>query len=205
MELTFAAAFLEKYKYDMLFAVDKGIETVIKLGAEPDLLLGDFDSADSVILEEYFKNNDIETVRYNPEKDATDTELAVDKAISAGADEIYILGATGTRIDHMIGNIHSLYKALSNGVKCVLWDSHNRIELLNSSIQIKKNNMFGRYVSFVPFNGAVTGLTLKGFKYRLDKYRLEYGTSIGISNEVRDETACVDFTSGILIYFETRD
>ena len=205
VELSFAAAFLEKYKYDKLFAVDKGIETIVKFGVKPDLLLGDFDSADSVILEEYINNNHIEVVRHNPIKDATDTELAIDKAIEAGADEIYILGATGTRIDHMLGNIHCLYKALSDGVKCVLWDSHNRIELINAPIQIYKNNMYGRYVSFIPFNGVVSDLTLKGFKYNLDKYTLECGTSIGVSNEVTEPEALVDFKSGILIYLETRD
>ncbi len=205
VELTFAAAFLEKYKYDKLFAVDKGLETVIKLGAAPDLLLGDFDSANSVVLEEYIKNNHIEVVRHNPIKDATDTELAIDKAMELGAQEIYILGATGSRIDHMLGNIHCLYKALINGVKCVLWDNHNRIELINSPIQINKNNMYGKYVSFIPFNGVVCDLTLKGFKYNLDKYRLEYGTSIGVSNEVTEQIASVKFSSGILIYFQTRD
>lgn len=205
VELSFAAAFLEKYKYDKLFAVDRGIETVIKLNVKPDLLLGDFDSANSFILDEYINNNHIEVVRHNPIKDATDTELAIDKAIEAGAEEIYILGATGTRIDHMLGNIHCLYKALINGVKCVLWDSHNRIELINAPIQIYKNNMYGKYVSFIPFNGVVRDLTLKGFKYNLDKHTLEHGTSIGVSNEVTETIAYVDFTSGILIYFQTRD
>ncbi len=205
VEVSFAAAFLEKYKYDKLYAVDKGIETISRLDIKPDLLLGDFDSVASVVLDEYIRDNDIKVVRHNPIKDATDTELAIDKAIEAGADEIYILGATGTRIDHMLGNIHCLYKALSNGVKCVLWDSHNRIELIDAPIQIVKNDMFGKYVSFIPFGNTVEELTLRGFKYNLDKYTLEYGTSIGVSNEVTKDTASVDFSRGILIYFQTRD
>lgn len=205
VEISFAAAFFKEYRYDLLIAVDKGIESAAGLGVKPDMLIGDFDSADAAYINKYASDKDIKVIRHNPVKDATDTELALDTAIDMGAEEITILGAVGTRIDHVLGNIHCLYKALIKNIKCVIWDEHNRIELVNSPLKILKNEMYGRYVSFLPFTDSVEGLSLKGFKYNLDGYTLNYGTSIGVSNEVEEDTAYVDFTSGILIYLQTKD
>lgn len=205
VEISFAAAFLKEYKYDMLMAVDRGIESFARLNIIPDMLIGDFDSADKDMIAPFLDDREVDVIRHKPEKDETDTELAIDKAIELKASEIDILGASGTRLDHTIGNIHCLYRALVNGVKCVIWDEHNRIELIDSYLCINKKDMYGKYVSFIPFTNTVTGLTLKGFKYNLDKYTLEYGKSIGISNEISDEKAYVELDSGILIYFQTKD
>ena len=205
VEISFAAAFLKKYRYDILIAVDKGVESMTELGVRPDMLIGDFDSADTVFINKYMADKDIKIIRHNPVKDATDTELALDTAIDMDAEEIAILGAVGTRVDHVLGNIHCLYKALIKDIKCVLWDEHNRIELIKSPLKILKNEMYGRYVSFLPFTDSVEELNLKGFKYNLDGYTLKYGTSIGVSNEVKEDAAYVDFKSGILIYLQTKD
>lgn len=205
VELSFAAAFLKEYRYDLLIAVDKGIESVAELGIKPDLLIGDFDSADAAYIKRYEADKDIRVIRHNPVKDASDTELAIDTAIESGAEEIAMLGATGTRLDHVVGNIHCLYKALIRGIRCVIWDRHNRIELINSPLKILKSDMYGRYVSFMPYTDSVKRLTLKGFKYNLDDFTLNYGTSLCVSNEVEDDAAYVGFESGILIYFQTKD
>ena len=205
VEISFAAAFLKEYRYDLLIAVDKGVESMSELGVRPDMLIGDFDSADTVFINRYTMDKDIKVIRHNPIKNATDTELAVDTAIDMGAEEIAILGAIGTRLDHVLGNIHCLYKAFIKDIKCVIWDEHNRVELIKSPYKIFKSEMYGNFVSFIPFTDSVNGLNLKGFKYNLDGYTLNYGTSIGISNEVKEDAAYVDFESGILIYLQSKD
>ncbi len=42
-------------------------------------------------------------------KDDTDTEYAIQEAIRRGAMEIVVIGATGTRSDHVLGNIQSAW------------------------------------------------------------------------------------------------
>ena len=74
----------------------------------PDWIIGDFDSASSEALDYFGGQPDISWIRLNPVKDDTDTESAIRKAIALGAEKITLLGATGTRIDHLLGNIELL-------------------------------------------------------------------------------------------------
>lgn len=67
-----------------------------------DYIVGDFDSLPGEILERYRQEGEIPIRTYNPVKDATDTKIALDKALEEGSTEIWILGATGTRIDHVV-------------------------------------------------------------------------------------------------------
>ncbi|MDE7157958.1 MAG: hypothetical protein K2N74_00120, partial [Clostridiales bacterium] len=54
---------------------------------------------------------------YPSEKNSTDGEIALFRAMKAGADEIEIYGGGGKREDHFLGNLHLLYAACENGVR----------------------------------------------------------------------------------------
>ena len=68
-----------------------------------------------------------------------------------------------------------------------------------------REDMFGTYVSFLPFGGAASGVTLKGLKYPLENMSLTVGNSLGISNEVVEKKIEVSFESGYLLMIESRD
>ena len=71
---------------------------------------------------------------------------------------------------------------------------------------LKKEEQFGKYVSFFPLGGDVTGLTLEGFKYSLDHYRLTTADSgLTVSNEIVSEKAKVTYQSGTLLMIMSRD
>ena len=46
------------------------------------------------------------------------------------------------------------------------------MKLISDGTVLKKSEQFGKYVSFFPFGGNVTDLTLEGFKYPLSNYCL---------------------------------
>jgi thiamine pyrophosphokinase len=71
---------------------------------------------------------------------------------------------------------------------------------------LKKSLQFGRFVSFVPAGGCVTGLTLTGFKYPLHEktVRMEE-TQLMVSNEIIEEEAVAAFARGALYMIESRD
>lgn len=204
---TLSAAFLrettEQYKDAVVYAVDGGLTVADEAHVLPDFLVGDFDTADADLVERYEER--CVTLRHLPEKDATDTELAIDEAIDRGADEIILLGATGSRMDHTLANVHMLYKMLLRGVSAYILNENNRMSLHKESFQKQKKDMFGTYVSFLPFWGEVSELTLKGLKYPLERKTLTAGNSLGISNEVKEEKIEVSFTSGYLLMIESRD
>ena len=82
----------------------------------PDYILGDFDSIDKKVLEKY-KTQKITIYELKPEKDFTDTEEAINLAIKLKSSEFVIIGAIGTRIDHVLANINVLKIALDNNIK----------------------------------------------------------------------------------------
>ena len=141
----------------------------------------------------------------NPEKDDTDTEYAIREAIRRGAMEIVVIGATGTRIDHVLGNISLLGIGLEEQIKISLVDEHNRIRMINQPLMIRKAEQYGKYVSLIPFSEKVSGVTLRGLKYPLTDYTMGGFNSLGISNEIVSDEATISFSSGELIVIESKD
>lgn len=147
----FLQNFLKENKFEKIIAVDKGLEILNKLDVKPDYIIGDFDSVNNEILKQY-KNTPITYLK--PEKDFTDTHMALKKVIEMGGKQITIVGATGTRFDHTIANIHILKEAIENGVDIQIIDEHNKIKLINKNIEIKKDNRY-KFVSLIPLTTTV--------------------------------------------------
>lgn len=190
-----------------LVAADKGMEWFMRNREfTPDLAVGDFDSL-SEEGEAYMESlKDLEIVRLKPEKDDSDTQSAVNHMIREGSKEILIFGATGTRLDHVLANLGLLSMGKEQGVQIVLADQWNYITLVESGTVLKKEEQFGKYVSFFSVGGDVAGLSLKGFKYPLNRYHLTVADSgLTVSNEITEETAEITYDSGQLLMIMSRD
>ena len=187
---------------DYIISVDGGAGHLRKMGIDPDILIGDFDSANSKDLD-YYVNKGINVSKFPVEKDMTDSELAIEMVLELGADEVVFLGALGTRIDHSFANIMLLKKILDTGLRGSIVDEHNEIYMFNSNFSINKKE--GRKLSLIPITEKVTGVSTKGLKYPLNNATMTLGTSWGISNEFEEETACVAISSGILLACLSRD
>lgn len=192
-------------RYDRILAADSGMNALYAAAVTPDIIIGDFDSADKKILAFFQQNKEIDFCTLNPEKDDTDTEFAIRESVRRGADSITIIGGTGTRLDHVLGNISLLGIGLEEGVRMELLDAHNRICMIDHSVTLKKKEQYGNYLSLIPYNGNVTGVTLKGLKYPLHDYTMGGFNSLGISNEIVDDEASIELTSGQLLVIESRD
>ena len=95
----FALDFMEKQNIDYIIAADRGLAFARRYGIRPDLIVGDFDSVSREIIEGYRREGKVPIRTYNPVKDDTDTQIALEKALEAGSSRIWILGGTGTRLD----------------------------------------------------------------------------------------------------------
>lgn len=204
----FALDFLKKNKTEntCLIAADRGVEFFMGTDLEPDVAVGDFDSlsAEGAKYMEILKHTEIR--RLKPEKDDSDTQSAANYAIEQGTERIMILGATGNRIDHLMANFGLLMLGKIKQVQIVLVDAYNYMSLIESGMILKKEEQFGKYVSFFPIEGEVTGLTLKGFKYPLNSYTLKVEDSgLTVSNEISDPEAEVTFETGKLLMIMSRD
>ena len=205
LSLHFARSFLEKSKYEKVIAVDGGLEAAKELGIIPDVIVGDFDTVRSEILSYYRKMEHIIWEVHQPEKDDTDTELAIKRALAMNCSYITLLGATGGRLDHMIGNIHLLFPCLQKGTYAEIVDPQNRLYLIDGEHISRKDAVWGKYISFLPLTQEVKGITLKGFKYPLTDRDIFIGTSLCISNELVEEEGRITLSDGVLITVESHD
>ena len=208
----FALGFLEKEINNngreniLLIAADKGLDFFLEIGVYPDVAVGDFDSLSEKGKKYLNKTEETEVVRLKPEKDDSDTQSALMFAKNRGAREIVILGATGSRLDHVMANIGLLSLARKQGMRVVLVDQNNHISLLEKETVLEKELQFGKYISFFPLGGDVENLCLEGFKYPLDKYCLRASDSgLTVSNEIKEKYAAVKYTKGILLMIMSRD
>ncbi|HEX2925963.1 MAG TPA: thiamine diphosphokinase [Ruminiclostridium sp.] len=187
---------------DYIISVDGGSGHLRRMEILPDILIGDFDSANKEDVQ-YFIDKGIEISKFPVEKDMTDSELAIEKALELGADEVVFLGALGTRMDHSLANVFLLKKMLDVGLKGCIIDEHNEIYMFDSSFSLKRKR--GYKLSLIPITEMVTGVSTKGLKYVLKDATMAIGTSWGISNEFMDETASVTISSGILLVCLSKD
>lgn len=185
---------------DYLIAADKGAEVFYEYEVMPHILIGDFDSANRLVID-YFRN--VEMVKFLPEKDYTDSELAFNKALEKGSEEIVLLGCTGSRLDHVLGNLGLLRKALELNKKAKIKDDNNTIFLIEGKTTLYGN--CGQTISFQCYGDVVKKLSIEGGKYSLKEYDLHIGDSRTVSNEFTNTPIEVDFLSGKLLVVYSRD
>ena len=184
IERDFALSFLENETFEQFIAVDNGLRFCYDNQIKPTWIVGDFDTAAPELVEYYQTQTDIPIRRFNPVKDSTDSQIAIELALELGSSEITLLGGTGTRMDHVLGNIQSLMLAKKKGVSCVILDEYNRIQLIDGETRLKKSEQYGKYVSLLPLTTEVTGVDLTGFKFNLTGHTFTSTGSagFGVSN-----------------------
>ncbi len=198
----FFTEYVDKHREELLIVVDGALEVTHRLGMMPDYIVGDFDTVDNRLLEHYEKNI---ILRHPPEKDQTDTELAVDTALNAGCTELVFFGATGSRLDHSLANIFLLQGLLAKGIMAEIRNENNRLYLKNESFTLHRKEAWGDFLSLLPLTETVEHVTLTGFKYPVDNLTFYRERTLGISNEITEEEAAVTFAGGIFVVVESRD
>jgi thiamine pyrophosphokinase len=186
--------------------IDRGVFYLLKAGFMPAAAFGDFDSVSEAEMAEIEKVvTDLK--KFKPEKDETDMELALNWALEQEPESITIFGATGGRLDHLMANIQLLVKPLQQG-------SELHIEMIDAKniLFVKKPGSYTvskldeyKYISFLPITPAVSGMTLKNFKYPLNDCHIPMGSTLCISNELIRGHGTFSFSEGILLVVRSRD
>ncbi len=242
IEYDFALSFLKKEKFDEIIAVDGGLEAARRLEAalreehfRLTHIVGDFDTVSPEVLRIYLGRGDVRVHAYAPEKDETDTDIALKLAMElCGADAvretppmrndtypvdslqgdgqlmafkqdsaIVILGATGTRLDHVLANLQMLKFPMAAGIDAVIVDAHNRIRMIEREFVVRGD--FGRYISLIPVSESLRGVEMAGFKYPLSGRDVQLGESLCVSNELTAPEGVIRIGAGSALLIESRD
>jgi thiamine pyrophosphokinase len=178
-------------KTQLVIAADGGSEHLARLGVEPDVIIGDMDS----LLRDRWPN--VQRISYPREKDKTDTELAVEYALSQGCRQIGLLAATGGRLDHTLGNIALV--ARHAGRLAILLDKATLVAA-DKTHNCLLHGARGITVSLIPFGEGPVIVRAKGLKFPLDDRPLTHPTH-GISNEMIGAEASIRVLAGVLLIY----
>lgn len=187
-------------KADLVICADGGVHAAHALGVAPHVVIGDLDSAPPRALQ-WARARGAALLRFPVEKDQTDTELATDYALDAGASEIAYVGVLGGRVDHSLANVGLLSRAAARRCRARIIDGPTEIYLANRHTAI--NGVKGDQVSLLPLGEPVEGITTQGLKYALHNGTLSIGSTLGVSNEIVMVPAAVRAKRGSLLVIVT--
>ena len=170
---------------------DCGLKHQESLGVRPDLVIGDFDS--------HAKPQDLHNVIVLPVvKDDTDTIFAVKEGIRRGYEDFLLVGATGGRQDHNLGNIYALLMLKNAGKSAVIVDDWSEMSIIaaGETVRVKRG---WRFFSLLNIAGTARGISITGAKYELDGAEILPEYQYGISNEVMTDEAVITLAEGSLL------
>jgi thiamine pyrophosphokinase len=179
----------------LVLAADSGLHHGPALDLDAHRVIGDFDSAEPARVARAEERGAV-LERHPAAKDATDLELALDRAVRLGDGDIVVLGGGGGRLDHLLANIGLLAapRLRRRRVRAVFGPA--LVEILHGPAGLQLAGPVGSLVSIVPLGAAVRGITTSGLRYPLADEDLPFGTSRGISNEMAELTAEVRVQKG---------
>jgi thiamine pyrophosphokinase len=193
----------------LVVAADGGARLAGPLGVRIDRWVGDGDSLGPDALER-LEAAGVPIERARPDKDESDTELAVRVAVREGAVGIVIVGGLGgRRIDHALANIGLLAMPELVGRGAVILDGRSRLSLISApaptggAVDRPLPGRIGDLVSLLPVGSGVEGVTTRGMEYPLRDEPLAVGGARGLSNVRVAGDAGVTVTTGSLLVVES--
>jgi thiamine pyrophosphokinase len=185
---------------DITVAADSGILNAKLLGDHIGIAVGDFDSFPERDIPE-----DAEIIRLKPEKDMTDSQVAVEVALERGADSFVIIGGLSGRLDHTLANLSILEDLTARNHYAIMTDGVSRVHFINGGSALIGRSGF-KYFSLIPATDVVKGVSVEGAKYPLKNARLSRNNAgFGTSNEIDGNCALITVKKGALFVIESRD
>jgi len=180
----------------LIICADSGIEHAFNMGIIPDLLVGDMDSISPEAAAKV-QELGIEKYTYPSEKDYTDTELAIDIAISKGVREVILLGGLGDRPDHSLANIYLMVNFKRQGLELKLAGENWEMFLIDKVAEVSGKK--GDILSLIPISPEAIGVETEGLYYPLKGETLLMGPARGISNVFLGNVAKISIKQGLLL------
>lgn len=182
---------------DYLIGADGGTLHALNIDRMPHVVVGDMDSISPLIQRE-LSDHKVQFEEYQPEKNETDLELAVERAIADGATEIVLVGALGGRLDQTLANLLLLAQR-EWPIPISVSDGNQHAQIVRAGNPLEVCGQVGMTVSAIPLSERVTGITYHGLKYPLTDATLSLGSTRGISNELQESPATISIGSGLLL------
>ena len=177
---------------------DRGTLFLLDQGCKVRHAIGDFDSVSTEEMQRIMDSGAELTILPRI-KDDTDSEAAIRFCLEKGYEEIWLIGGTGGRIDHLVINLRLAEKYPG---QVVLWDRGNKVHACT-----KGRYAFPYrpdcYMSF--FTSSHAEISLEGMKYPLHKRTIKPDDLYTVSNEITAQEGILTVHEGIVTVMECLD
>ena len=181
---------------DFIFCADGGYLQAQKQDIEPDVIVGDFDSAPQP------QNYTAKIEKLPVIKDDTDTYHIARQVIKDGFTHAVFCGVTGGRPDHTFANIQMLKFLAQNGVNAQIIDKNSTYTVIKDG-QIELPAKDNCYFSVFSLDEKCTGVSETGGFYEIENAELTNDYPIGVSNEFIGKPVTISVKKGSLLVITT--
>ena len=188
-------------KDDYIICADGGTRHALALDLQPNLVIGDMDSLKEGQWQKLEKDG-IPVELYPHDKNETDLELAIIRAIEFEPKEILVIAALGGRLDHTLGNLALLSDPRLSSFSARCDDGVEEIFFCREQVEVHGRS--GDIVSLIPWGRPVEGIQTQGLRWSLNLETLYPQKTRGISNEMLGKTASISVGSGLLLIIHRR-
>ena len=186
-----------------IIAADGGYDAAIDAGLEPTQLIGDLDSISAEGLATA-EASGVPVHRHPADKDATDTELALELALELTVGqpqrELVVLGPDRSdRLDHLIGALTALgHPSLARFASLAAFLGTAEVAIVHPAHTVTLDLPSGRVVSVLALHGPCTGVEMTGARWALHDAIIEPASSLGVSNESLGASIRITVATGVL-------
>lgn len=161
-----------------VIAADGGMIHAAALGLRPEMWVGDFDSADPALFDQY---SDVPRLAFPAAKAMTDGEIAVEQALARRARRLVLAGGLGgLRSDHGFQHLLQGVSLAMQGIEVVLTSGEEEaVPLLPGEMELDlpKGSLF----SILGLD-ALSGLSITNARYPIADFDVPFGSARTISN-----------------------
>jgi thiamine pyrophosphokinase len=198
VESTVSAA-LRVREDDFIICADGGYDRAAAEHIKPDVIIGDFDSAEMPT----GAAPGVRILKFPSEKNDTDTMLSLKHGLAAGFSDFVIVGGMSGRFDHSVANLQTAAYCLDHGGRIRLLDESNRATMTDEDVFILQPAE-GFCFSLFSWSEHCSGVDIENAKYSVRDACLTQGFPLGVSNEFTGGPVTIRKKNGRLLIILSR-
>ena len=180
---------------DLRICCDSAADNLVAYGMEPDMIVGDLDSLSPALRERY---HDI--ITHVGEQDDNDLTKSFHAALALHPSRITILGVTGLREDHTLGNVSLLLDySREAGCPVSIVTDHGRFETISDTATLQ--SLPGQQISIFAFDNSLK-IESAGLKYPTGSVRFDTLWKATLNEAAGSSfTLTLSHPCGVLLFF----
>lgn len=182
---------------DAVVCADGAARFLLKTERPPTMIVGDLDSLDPDAYK-WADALDIPIIRYPEDKDFTDGELALQKAMELEPKSILILGGHGKRTGMFLGNIKLLRACHDQGLEAAMVGHGESIRFVSSGAEKILTGRTGSILNLLAVDEDAK-VTVTGTDYDVQETTLRHTSCRGLSNPITEDAASIKVHEGTAI------